>query len=77
MSRTFVLGANAGFVTKHDSKGDGLMRLAGHTYSTGRSVRILVIAERPALLSIALLVRPTFAHTTVSHAYTALSHTTF
>ena len=30
MSRTFVLGANVWFVTMHDSKGDGLMRLAGH-----------------------------------------------
>ena len=31
MPQGCVLGANAWFVTKYDSKGDGLMRLAGHT----------------------------------------------
>ena len=31
MTRACVLGASAWFVTKYDSKGDGLMRLAGHT----------------------------------------------
>jgi hypothetical protein len=75
-------------LTKYDSKGNGLMRLAGHTWGhwpvsspPARSL-CLVIAERPALHSTASLGRATwtqrgkgsaFTHTTFSH--TALSHT--
>ena len=58
MPQGCVLGANAWFVTKYDSKGDGLMTLLGTHRGTGRSVRIVVIAERPALLLTASLGRP-------------------
>ena len=58
MPQGCVLGANAWFVTKYNSKGDGLMALLGTHRGTGRSVRIVVIAERPALLLTASLGRP-------------------
>ena len=53
------------------------MRLAR---GIGRSVRILVIAGRPALLSTASPGRPAFSHTTFAHAtllHTTLLHVTF
>ena len=72
MARTCVLCAKAWFVTKYDSKGDGLMRLAGTHRSIGRLVRILVIAERPATS----LGRSTLTQCGKKHA-SFLSHNSF
>ena len=75
-TRFRVLGANARFPTEYDSKGDGLMRLAGHATHTGsgRSAHVLATVERPASGSTAQLGRP-FFHTpqSMTHRLSKLS----
>ena len=75
LTRLCVLEANARFPTEYDSKGYGLMRLAGHT------LRHWPVSsrpcERPALLSTASLGRPAFSRTTFVHATLAHTHNSF
>jgi len=77
---TTVLGANARFLTEYDSKGYGLMSLAGHTPKRWPvSSRLCDCrTSRPALhgaWAASFLTHTTVAHATL--AYTTLLHTTF
>ena len=80
MMRLCVLGANARFPTGYDSKGYGLMSLAGHTprHWPVSSRPCDCRTPRPALHRIACLThnfgtRNSYTHTTLLHA---TSHTT-
>ena len=79
-TRSCVLGANARFLTEYDSKGYGLMSLAGHTPKRWPvSSRLCDCrTSRPALhgaWAASFLTHTTVAHATL--AYTTLLHTTF
>ena len=64
VTRLCVLGANARFSTEYDSKGYGLMRLAGHTLKHWPFTSLRL--SNVPLCSTASLERPAFSHTTVA-----------